>query len=167
VGAASGGTDPLQPLHRMGSSAGAPFMALNAGTSAASGQSQTGSESHLPFKRIKGLDALNQELAAAGKAGKYVMLDFYADWCISCKEMEKYTFSDRRVQAALKDFVLLQADVTDNDDTDKALLKRFKLIGPPTIMFFNAEGQEIRRLRLVGYLNADDFLKRLELISKS
>ena len=86
------------------------------------------------------------------------MLDFYADWCVSCKEMEKFTFSDPAVQQALSGVVLLQADVTANDAVDKALLKKLDLIGPPAILFFAGEGRERTEYRLIGFLNAEKFL---------
>ena len=85
------------------------------------------------------------------------MLDFYADWCVSCKEMEKYTFTDSQVQAQLANVVLLQADVTANDDADQALLKRFEIFGPPTIAFFGADGIERKNFRLVGFSPAEKF----------
>jgi thiol:disulfide interchange protein DsbD len=91
------------------------------------------------------------------------MLDFYADWCVSCKEMESFTFSDPRVHAKLSGMVLLQADVTANSDADKQLLKRFSLFGPPGIVFFDAQGREIKGLRVIGYQNAERFLKTLAL----
>ncbi|UCE88391.1 MAG: thioredoxin family protein, partial [Pseudomonadota bacterium] len=94
--------------------------------------------------------------------GKSAMLDFYADWCVSCKEFEKYTFTDPGVQQALANTVLLQADVTANDEQDKALLKRFKLIGPPTILFFGADGKERRNYRVVGFMTADKFRPHVE-----
>ena len=87
------------------------------------------------------------------------MFDFYADWCVSCKEMERYTFTDPGVDAALRGFVLLKADVTANDETDQALLKRFSLFGPPATIFF-ADGIERRALRLIGFEKADDFVAR-------
>ena len=90
------------------------------------------------------------------------MLDFYADWCVSCKEMERFTFSDPRVQAKLNGMLLLQADVTANSEEDKALLKRFGLFGPPGIIFFDAQGREIPGLRVVGYQPAERFLADLE-----
>jgi len=96
-------------------------------------------------------------------SGKTVMLDFYADWCVSCKEMEAFTFSDPKVRAQLDQMLLLQADVTANTDEDKALLKRFSLFGPPGIIFFDAEGREIKGLRVIGYQNAERFLKTLSL----
>ncbi len=145
VGAASGGKDALQPLQGL--------VVGNTGTTAAK---------TLPFKRIKTLADLNQEVAAASSQGKAVMLDFYADWCVSCKEMEKYTFSDAGVQQTLSNVVLLQADVTANDDEDKALLKHFGLIGPPSILFFGADGTERSNARIVGFLNAERFLEHIK-----
>jgi thiol:disulfide interchange protein DsbD len=122
-------------------------------------------ESHsneLSFKRFKGLDALDREIAAASAAGKPVMVDLYADWCVSCKEMEKYTFSDAGVQKALANTVLLQADVTANDDDDKALLKKFGLIGPPSILFFGPDGKERRAYRVVGFVEPGPFRNHIE-----
>jgi len=85
------------------------------------------------------------------------MLDFYADWCVSCKEMEKQTFTDPHIQAQFSNIVLLQADVTANNDEDKALLKRFNLFGPPGIIFFDKSGREIEGGRVIGYQDADKF----------
>jgi thiol:disulfide interchange protein DsbD len=85
------------------------------------------------------------------------MLDFYADWCTSCKEMERYTFSDRGVQDALANAVLLHADVTRNDAIDQELLKHFGIFGPPTIAFYGPDGQERRNFRVVGYMKAAEF----------
>jgi thiol:disulfide interchange protein DsbD len=90
------------------------------------------------------------------------MLDFYADWCVSCKEMEAFTFTDARVRHKLDRMLLLQADVTANNEEHKALLKRFSLFGPPGIIFFDAAGREIRGLRVIGYQDADRFLEALE-----
>jgi thioredoxin:protein disulfide reductase len=89
------------------------------------------------------------------------MLDFSADWCVSCKEMESHTFSDGAVRAALKDYVLLQADVTANNDQDQALLKRFHIIGPPTTAFFAKDGQERADYRVVGFLAPEPFRAHL------
>ena len=91
------------------------------------------------------------------------MLDFYADWCVSCKEMEAFTFTDPRVRAQLDNMLLLQADVTANTDAHKALLKRFSLFGPPGIVFFDERGGEMKGVRVIGYQNADRFLKTLSL----
>ena len=85
------------------------------------------------------------------------MLDFYADWCTSCKEMERYTFSDKTVQAALSNAVLLHADVTRNDPTDQQLLQHFGIFGPPTIAFYGSDGEERRNFRVVGYMKAAEF----------
>jgi thiol:disulfide interchange protein DsbD len=116
--------------------------------------------SELGFRHVKNVAELDAILAQTG--GKPVMLDFYADWCVSCIEMEKFTFSDPRVRARLGDFILLQADVTKNSLEDKALLKRFNLFGPPGIIFFDASGQELAGRRVVGFQNADDFLRSLQ-----
>jgi thiol:disulfide interchange protein DsbD len=108
--------------------------------------------------------ATNSELdARLLTPGRPVMLDFYADWCVSCKEMEHYTFSDPRVKAKMDGLLLLQADVTANSAEDKALLKRFSLFGPPGIIFFDAQGREIKGLRVIGYQNAERFRKTLSL----
>lgn len=112
------------------------------------------------FIRVASAAALDERLQAPGRP---VMLDFYADWCVSCKEMESFTFSDPRVKAKLGGMLLLQADVTANNEAAKLLLKRFSLFGPPGIIFFDAQGREIRGLRVIGYQNADRFLKTLEL----
>jgi thiol:disulfide interchange protein DsbD len=94
------------------------------------------------------------------------MLDFYADWCVSCKEMEKFTFVDPKVQAKLANTALLQVDVTANDAADKAMLKRFGLFGPPGIILFDAQGKEIADSRVIGYQNAEKFSTSLERLSK-
>ena len=91
------------------------------------------------------------------------MLDFYADWCVSCKEMEALTFNDARVKQKLNAMLLLQADVTANTAEHKALLRRFSLFGPPGIIFFDAQGREIKGLRVIGYQNAERFLRTLDL----
>jgi thiol:disulfide interchange protein DsbD len=109
----------------------------------------------LPFTRVRSLAELESRIAAAGQP---VMLDFYADWCVSCKEMERFTFADPRVQAKLAGWTLLQADVTANSDADKALLQRFKLYGPPGIIFFDRTGREIEGVRVVGFQDAEAFL---------
>jgi thiol:disulfide interchange protein DsbD len=112
------------------------------------------------FVRIDSVTELEQKLKSPGKP---VMLDFYADWCVSCKEMEALTFGDARVKPRLERMLLLQVDVTANTAEHKALLKRFSLFGPPGIIFFDAQGREIRGLRVIGYQNAERFQKTLDL----
>ncbi len=107
------------------------------------------------FTRVANLAELEAKLQAPGKP---VMLDFYADWCVSCKEMEAFTFTDARVRAKMEQMLLLQADVTANSPADKALLKRFNLFGPPGIIFFDRQGREVQGLRVIGYQSADEFL---------
>ena len=141
VGAASGARSPLQPLTGLNAQkVGTPNTALN-------------------FKRIHSIGELDAIVAQA--RGKVVMLDFYADWCVACKELEEFTFSDAGVKNALKDAVLIQADVTNNSPEEVALLNRFKLFGPPGIVFFNQSGQEIKPLKVVGYQPPEDFIKVL------
>lgn len=139
VGVASGGRDAFAPLAHL---------------------SGTPQHHGLVFTRIKTVDQLDAALAA--NAGKTVMLDFYADWCVSCKEMEKFTFVDPKVQAKLANTALLQVDVTANDAADKAMLKRFGLFGPPGIILFDAQGKEIADSRVIGYQNAEKFSASLE-----
>jgi thiol:disulfide interchange protein DsbD len=134
AGAALGGTDPLAPIPQLA----AP-------------------REHLTFKRIKTLADLEREVAAASAANRAVMLDFYADWCVSCKEMEKYTFTAKPVHEALGNAVLLQADVTANDKDDQALLANFCIFGPPSIAFYGPDGRERRNFRVVGYMKAKQF----------
>jgi thiol:disulfide interchange protein DsbD len=149
VGAAAGGRDTIQPLRGLAPAGGGG-----------------GAVAHAEFKRIKTVADLDRELAAAGAAGKPVMLDFYADWCVSCKEMERYTFPDPEVIAAMDQFVLLQADVTANDAEDKALMQeRFGIPGPPAMLFFDPSGTELRGWRLVGFVPADEFATHLNEIA--
>jgi thiol:disulfide interchange protein DsbD len=136
IGALNGADNPLQPLRFIDG-----------------GRSVTGIE----FKRIKSVDDLDFELAEAVRQGRPIMLDFYADWCVSCKEMEHYTFTDESVTSRLSDVLLIQADVTANDAEDKALLQRFDIFGPPTIIFFDANGKERRNFRVVGFMPPEEF----------
>jgi thiol:disulfide interchange protein DsbD len=145
VGAASGGGDVLQPLRAL---------------SAASPSGEPHAE--LAFRRVKGVAGLEAELAAARAAGKPVLLDFYADWCTACKELERYTFSDPGVVRALEGVVLLQSDVTANDAQDQGLLKGYGLIGPPALLFFGPDGAERRGYRLVGFVAAEPFRAHVE-----
>jgi thiol:disulfide interchange protein DsbD len=123
-------------------------------------RSETPAPATLQFSRVKDIADLDQRIAQA--RGKYVMFDFYADWCISCKEMERFTFSDAAVKAKLKPVLLLQADVTANSEADKALLKRYGLFGPPGILFFDTQGKELGDFRVTGYQDAAQFLKTLQ-----
>ncbi|MDD5613189.1 MAG: protein-disulfide reductase DsbD, partial [Gallionella sp.] len=143
VGALSGARDLLRPLDSVCTSC----------------RADTPSSDVLTFTRITDMADLKQRLADTG--GRKVMLDFYADWCVSCKEMERYTFSDPAVQARLKSAIVLQADVTANSASDKELLKQFGLFGPPGILFFDAKGNEIGDFRVIGYQDAGHFLKSL------
>ncbi len=154
IGAFAGARDYLRPLHGIGGGG-----AMMAGLPV--------QQQELRFKRIKSVADLERELKQASAQGKPVMLDFYADWCIYCKDFEKYVFTDPRVIAALKDVVLLQADVTDNDEVDKALLKRVRVTAPPAILFFDATGRELREYRLVGSTSADDFLAHLNKVLRA
>jgi len=121
-------------------------------------------QAHLNFTRISDIDALNSALAQA--KGKPVMLDLYADWCVACKEFEKYTFSHPDVHRALENTVLLQADVTGNSPQDVALLKHLQVLGLPTILFFDANGQEQPQQRVTGFMNAADFTAHLHNLAR-
>lgn len=144
VGVATGATDVFQPLHKVWANL-------------------TGVESiEVHFKPVNGLDDLNKEITAANRQGRTVLLDYYADWCISCKRMERNTFSAQNVQSALANTVLLQVDVTEHDASDKAMLRRFGLFGPPAILFFGLNGTERTRYRVIGYMDAEAFRLRVE-----
>jgi thiol:disulfide interchange protein DsbD len=118
----------------------------------------------LPFKQIRNIPELDKAIKAAHN--KTVMVDFYADWCVACKELERFTFSDPKIQAALKDVVLLQVDVTDHNQDQLALLNRFKLFGPPGMVFFNKSGQEVAPLKTIGYQDAETLLKTIEKLNQ-
>jgi len=134
TGGALGSTNPLKPIPQ-----------------------RAAKQDQLEFKRIKTLADLEREIATAKASGKSVMLDFYADWCVSCKEMEHNTFTEKEVRAALVNTVLLQADVTANDDADRELLQHFGIFGPPTIAFYGVDGTEKRNFRVVGFMKAAEF----------
>jgi thiol:disulfide interchange protein DsbD len=151
VGLAAGSSDPLRPLAVLAARGG------EVGAANASSQVGAASQSALTFAAVRSSSELDQAVKTAAQPA---MLDFYADWCVSCKEMEKFTFSDPRVQAKLKQMNLLRADVTANNVDDQALLRRFSLFGPPGIIFFDQGGKEV--LRVVGYESADKFLRTLD-----
>ena len=144
VGAAGGGGDLFRPLE---------------GVALVSGERGGG---ELEFRPVKGVGGLAAELEPAAARGQVVMFDFYADWCVSCKEMERFTFRDPAVRAALSNVLLLQTDVTANDALDRALLAELGLFGPPAILFFGPDGRERRELRVVGFMNAGDFRRVVE-----
>jgi len=139
VSVATGGRDPLAPLSHL--RGGKPV-------------------AHTDFVRVRSVAELDAALAQTG--GKPALLDFYADWCVSCKEMEKFTFTDPRVREKFARMVLLQIDVTANNADDKAMLKRFQLFGPPGIILFDSQGRELAGKRVIGYQNADQFLQSLQ-----
>jgi len=147
IGATLGGDDPLRPF---------PERVLATGL-VGSGALGSTAAPKLEFRKIQSIAALDTALAEARAAGKPVMLDFSANWCVSCKEMEARTFPDAGVLGALKPFLLLRADVTDNTDDDQALLKRFHSFGPPTIAFFDAHGIERENFKLVGFVPPQEF----------
>ena len=144
VGAAAGGNNPLMPLAGV----------LQPPAAVASGK--------LDFRMVKTTADLDRELQLAAADGKPAMLDFYADWCVDCKRMERSTFTDGQVQAALAGVRLLKADVTANDAEDQALLRRFGIFGPPTIAFFAPGEGELKRWRQVGYAPADEFAAHVQ-----
>jgi thiol:disulfide interchange protein DsbD len=136
-----------------------PLAAFNAG----SGGAVVAEEQGLDFQRIKTTGDLDAALASAASQGKSAMLDFYADWCVSCIEMEHYTFTDGGVQNALSNTLLLQADVTANDAEDQALLERFGVFGPPTIIFFGSDGLQRHGYEVVGYMKAKEFAEHVRM----
>jgi thioredoxin:protein disulfide reductase len=142
IGAASGGRSVLQPLEHLRGGGGAVQAA----------------QSEVKFKRIRTVQELEQELA---KATTPVLLDFYADWCVSCKEMEHFTFSDKKVAETMGKYTLLQADVTANNEADRALMKKFSLFGPPALVMFGKSGKEITKARVIGYMAKEPFLAHL------
>lgn len=147
LGMLAGSRDLLQPLDVFKGGAGGAALAAE--------------QKGLAFEKVRNVDELDARLAAAKADGRAVMLDFYADWCVSCKEMERFTFSDPRVQARLQDVVLLKADVTVNSAADKALLKRFGLFGPPGLIFWNSAGVQ-SQFKVIGFEKADKFLASID-----
>jgi len=145
IGVSLGNTNPLQPLKGL-----------------VVGNSQAVEEEGLVFERVKSLGDLEEKIKQANLNHQPVMLDFYADWCVSCKEMEFYTFTDAKVKAALKGYMLLQADVTKDSDDDKLLLNKFNLIGPPAILFFDGGIEDQKYNRVIGYQEPKLFIENLK-----
>jgi thiol:disulfide interchange protein DsbD len=145
VGAAAGGDYWLRPLSGLTTATGAGP-----------------AEEHKAFQRIKSHGDLERALESARAENRPVMLDFYADWCVECIRMERNTFPEPKVQAEFERFDLLQADVTANDDMDQALMKAFGIIGPPAILFFDSDGEEMKAYRLVGYFEGEEFAAHLQ-----
>jgi thiol:disulfide interchange protein DsbD len=153
IGAASGSKDLIQPLKGIAS-----------GMTANSRLNQVNNyqPDHITFKQVKGSEGLKSALKTSVADNKPTMLDFYADWCISCKEMEKYAFTHPDVLASLSGVVTLQSDVTANDSIDSALMKSLGIYGPPAILFFDKNGQEIRNRRVVGEMSGEDFAAHIQ-----
>ncbi|MBZ0094955.1 MAG: protein-disulfide reductase DsbD [Sulfuricella sp.] len=147
IGVLSGNRDMLQPL---------------SGLRAEGAEAKAAGVESLKFERVKNVAELESRLKRAN--GKVVMLDFFADWCVSCKELERFTFGDAKVQAKLRGVVLLQADVTANSEDDKALLRKFGLFGPPGIVFFDKSGKELSDARVIGYEPPEKFIVSLDAI---
>lgn len=150
LGASAGGTDPLQPLARIGFEQ--------------EGSSQRFIEYFEPVESSAGL---KEKLASAGNQGQWTLVDFYADWCVSCKVIEEQIFEEPAVQRALADMQLLRPDVTDNTSNNRELMAAYEVLGPPTMMFFGPDGVERRSQRIVGELTAAEFLQRLEAAKES
>jgi thiol:disulfide interchange protein DsbD len=143
IGAANGGNNWMKPLQGLRSGGTAQEV------------------EHEAFVRIKSLEDLELAVADANNVGKPAMLDFYADWCIECVRMERNTFGESEIQTLFGLIQPLQADVTENDETDKQLMSRYDIIGPPTILFFDRNGNELRNYRLVGYFEPEEFAAHL------
>ena len=142
IGVTLGGDNPLKPIPR---------------GSLLAGSANNTAISHLPFQSIGSIAELEEALLEASNTGTPVMVDFTADWCVACKEYERYTFPETSVIAALDPFMLLQIDVTENNDEDQSLLQYFSSFGPPTIAFFNRQGEELEAYKLVGFVDAEEF----------
>jgi thiol:disulfide interchange protein DsbD len=151
IGVLSGSRDVLQPLSK-----------LNLAATANTSEIAPASYAALPFQRVKTVAELDERIRES--EGKHIMVKFHADWCVSCKEMDRFTLSDAKVQDRLKDVVLLQIDVTDGTPDDAALLKRFRLFGPPGILFIDHQGRDVPDIKVIGFLNKNDFLTVLNAV---
>ena len=146
IGAASGGEDWMKPLKNIRSAG------------------QASQAEHVSFQKVKSLADLDAAVTRANQSGKPAMLDFFADWCVECVRMERNTFGEPEIQTLFEQIQPLQADVTQNDDTDQALMQKYDIIGPPAILFFDRQGREMRDYRLVGYFDADEFAGHLDMV---
>ena len=144
VGAISGATNPLKPLEKFTQGVAVQISSMK-----------------LDFKKIKNIEELNQ---AIKESDKPIMLDFWASWCVSCKELEEITFKDEEVIKKLQGFILLKADVSENNDDDIALQKMFGVVGPPALIFWDKDKNEVKASRIVGYKNPKEFL---EIVNKN
>ena len=153
IGILSGGRDVLQPLSKI---------CMTSANTRNKGETAASTPAALPFQRVKTITELNEQIQQS--RDKYIMVRFHADWCVSCKEMDRFTFSDSKVQSRLKDVVLLEIDVTDGTPDDTDLLKRFKLFGPPGILFIDRQGNDISDIKVIGFLNKNDFLTVLNAV---
>jgi thiol:disulfide interchange protein DsbD len=160
IGSASNQTDPLAPL---------ASVVANPAASPEKGSTWNKNDVSplLPFRPVATVGDLLRELEGASRRNQWVMLDFYADWCVSCKELERYTFTHPGVRKALEEAVLLRADVTGNSEDDQLLLRRFGLIGPPAVLFFGPDKEERKGYRVIGFMEADEFLGHVEMVIKS
>ncbi|MDX2164679.1 MAG: protein-disulfide reductase DsbD [Gammaproteobacteria bacterium] len=147
VGASMGNSDPLAPL--------------------SFAQTKDNNQPGVQFTRVKSLSELNEAITAATQKHQPVMVDFYADWCVSCLEMARTTFADKAVKDALQPFVVLQVDVTKNDAMDQAIQDNFKVVAPPTMLFFDVQGRELSAYRIVGEMDSEDFLAHLAMMKKA
>jgi thiol:disulfide interchange protein DsbD len=141
IGASAGNDDVMMPLRGI----------INTNNNAVT-------KSHLPFQSIQTITELKQAIAEATAQKRPIIIDFYADWCVSCKELESDTLGNEEVQKMLQQFMRLRIDVTQNDTNVQALLTHFELIGPPALIFYNSNGKELRNLRIIGFIPASQFL---------
>ena len=149
IGAATGGENWMKPLKGVRTGGTAVMV------------------EHVAFQKVKSIADLDAAVAQANQAGKSAMLDFYAEWCVECLRMERNTFAEPRIQALFSQIQPLQADVTANDMVDTTLMRKYGIIGPPAILFFDRNGNELRNLRLVGYFDPEEFAIHLARVLES